>query len=1085
MHGQPRNQSGDLEFFESRIRPALVRYCYECHSSAATEAKGGLLLDYRDGARIGGESGPAVVPGNPQESLLIEALQYGSFQMPPSGKLPDRIIADFEKWIRGGAVDPRVTAPSAAESAEESWRAQLAQRSRWWSLQPPQKVNPPATRDGAGQTAPVDRFVWAALQQAGLTAAEPAEAHILMRRLSFVLTGLPPTPEQAREFPPAYAADAERAIVGLVDTLLESPHYGERFARHWMDVVRYTDTYGYEWDIPAKGSWEYRDYLIRAFNNDVGFDQLIREQIAGDLLTNPRIDAVEGINESMIGPMFYHMGEHRHGSSLAFNGIHQEMINNKIDAFSKAFLGMTVACARCHDHKLDAISQADYYALAGVFMTPRWTARSIDMPGKHDVKIAELKQLREQIRTRLADLWTSGTGPLTSTASLQAWAQDNRSSMDAATLEDVAWPVRQIHDAADTAKAWQELANQWSTEREARQKANAAAFSPLTDFSETGFPDGWVVEGAGLRHGRVTDGTPLISLEGDRFISSFLPRGFHTHALSSRLPGALRLPSPESFPRSMVSLRLAGGEWAGRRAVPQNAFLNEGPIFFDPSSPPAWTAIGATALTNGVTRVLTEITTASLNSNFPPRTGVAKAGSTTLPDKDEGQYKRSWFSVTGIVGHDTAGAPSDTLDAFATLYENNTAEFTPPINTDAAWQRLCNWLTDTVRRWAIGETHAGDVNVMNWLLAEGLLTNDAKNAPQITALVHRYREVEASIAFPRSANSMDERAMEPVNYRINVRGNVDEEGIAVRRDFLEVFAGEHEVGSASGSGRMELARYLSSDANPQTARVFVNRVWQWVFGAGIVATPNDFGKLGDRPSHSTLLDWLAIRFMEEGWSTKKLVRQLVLSQTFRQSGIVSTAGSERDPENRLLHHYPTRRLEAEAIRDSLLAVSGRLDRRLYGPPINPPRPAEDTAKRLFSGPLDSHGRRSLYIEMSIMEPPKFLIGFNLPDLKLPTGRRDVTNVPAQALIMLNDPLIVEMAEQWAARLVADSSVSLEQRVREMFLHALARPPNDHEIERWTSAVADFAQSDELITDKAAWAELAHALFNTKEFIYYR
>jgi hypothetical protein len=284
---------------------------------------------------------------------------------------------------------------------------------------------------------------------------------------------------------------------------------------------------------------------------------------------------------------------------------------------------------------------------------------------------------------------------------------------------------------------------------------------------------------------------------------------------------------------------------------------------------------------------------------------------------------------------------------------------------------------------------------------------------------------------------------------------------------------------------MELARYLGNDANPQTARVFVNRVWQWVFGTGIVATPNDFGKLGDRPSHAELLDWLTIRFVEEGWSTKKLVRHLVLSQTFRQSGSVSTAGSERDPENRLLHHYPTRRLEAEAIRDTLLAVSGRLDRRLYGPPINPPRSAEDTAKRLFSGPLDSHGRRSLYIEMSIMEPPKFLVGFNLPDLKLPTGRRDVTNVPAQALIMLNDPLVVQMADLWAARLVADNSASLEQRVRGMFLHALARPASDHEVERWTLAVSDFAQSDELITDKTAWAELAHALFNTKEFIYYR
>ncbi|MDG1893303.1 MAG: PSD1 and planctomycete cytochrome C domain-containing protein [Fuerstiella sp.] len=1086
VHGQTEQRSDDVEFFEARIRPALVRYCYECHSSASAEAKGGLLLDFRDGPRNGGESGAAVVPGNPQDSLLIEALKFGSFEMPPSGRLPDGVIADFETWIRNGAVDPRVNAPSAAESAEESWKSQLTERSRWWSLQPPRKITPPAIKTGGRPAVAVDRFVWSALKQAGLTSAKPANARVLLRRLSFVLTGLPPTPDQVETFPRAFTMDADLAIAGLVDALLDSPHFGERFARHWMDVIRYTDTYGYEWDIPAKGSWEYRDYLIRAFNNDVGFDQLIREQIAGDLLTNPRIDAVEGINESMIGPMFYHLGEHRHGSSLAFNGIHQEMINNKIDAFSKAFLGMTVACARCHDHKLDAISQADYYALAGMFMTPRWTARPIDVPGKYDAEATELKQLREQIRTRLAGLWTSGSGPLTSEASLQAWARDNRSSMDATTIEDVAWPIRQIYDESYTGEVWRKLADQWRAEREARRNANAAAFTELTDFSEPVFPDAWVAEGEGLRHGHVADGTPLVSLDGETLISSFLMRGFHTHALSSKLPGALRLPAPEHFPSSIVSLRLEGGEWAGRRAIPQNAFLNEGPVFFDPSAAPAWTPVAATALTNGVTRVLTEITTASLNANFPPRTGVARAGSTMLPDKDEGQNKRSWFSVTGIVAHDAAGTPRDTLNAFATLYDDNdAAELTPPVSADEAWRQLRNWLTGTVSRWADGLTQPGDVRILNWLLAEGLLQNDSKTAPQIAALVSRYREVESGIAFARSANSMDERKIEPVDYRINVRGNVDEEGAVVRRNFLEIFAGKHAVGSASDSGRAELARYLSSDANPQTARVFVNRVWQWVFGTGIVATPNDFGKLGDRPSHAELLDWLAIRFMAEGWSTKKLVRQLVLSQTFRQSGRVSAAGSERDPENRLLHHYPTRRLEAEAIRDSLLTVSGRLDPRLYGPPINPPRPSEDAAKRLFSGPLDSHGRRSLYIEMSIMEPPRFLAGFNLPDLKLPTGSRDVTNVPAQALIMLNNPLVVQLADQWATQLIEDGSVAIEQRVRRMFLHALGRPPSNHEVKRWAAAVSDFAQSNDLITDKAAWSELAHALFNTKEFIYYR
>lgn len=1079
-----------VEFFETRIRPLLVKHCYECHSSAASEIKGGLKLDYREGVLKGGDSGAAIVPGKPDDSLLLDALRFGSLEMPPAGKLPDGVIADIEQWIRDGAADPRDRPPTAEESAAESWKLQLAERSHWWSLQPPRIVSPPEVTDADWSQEPVDRFIRASLDQSGLSPARPAEPEVLLRRLAFVLTGLPPEAEQVGTFPRAYALDSDRALSAAVDQLLSSPHFGERIARHWMDVVRYTDTYGYEWDISAKGSWEYRDYLIRAFNNDVGFDQLIREQVAGDLLDSPRINREDGLNESMIGPMFYHMGEHRHGSSLAFNGIHQDMVNNKIDAFSKAFLAMTVACARCHDHKLDAISQADYYALAGVFMTPRWTARSIDAPGKHDAQVAQLKQLRSEIRSQLAETWTSHGGPLASGADLLTWATENRTDLKAAGLDNVAWPLtRLLPEASANASGprsdesgsdtWSQLAMEWKSTRSARLKANES-FETLTDFTEPGFPAGWVTEGDGIRHGYVTAGTPRISLEGEQLVSEVLDSGYHTHALSPKLPGAVRLPAPELFPRARVTMRMAGGQWSGRRDIPQNAFLNEGPVFFDPAAAPAWTGIAKAGLTNGVTRVLTEVSTSSLNSNFPPRTGVARSGKVTLPNNDEGHDKRSWFSVTGIVTNDGGGGPAATLNEFTSLYEGE-----EPASTEQCWQRLRDWLVGAIDRWTAGESEPGDVKLVNWLLVKKLVPNDVGSVPNSADLLNRYREIEATIAFPRTANSMDERAVRPVDYRLNPRGDVYQQGPAIRRDFLEVFHGKHGVDTASGSGRLELARYLSSRENPQTARVFVNRIWQWVFGTGIVATPSDFGKLGDHPSHPELLDWLAIQFMEEGWSTQKLVRRLVLSQTFRQSGDTSQTGLDRDPRNRLLHHYPLRRLEAEAIRDSLLAVSGTLDAKLYGRPINPPRGVEDAKKRLFSGPLDSHGRRSLYIEMSIMEPPKFLVGFNLPDMKLPTGRRDETNVPAQALLMLNDPFVILQSERWADELVADDSADSKRRIQRMFMKALGRSPDQAELERWTSAVGSFAQSDDVMTDQAAWAELAHTLFNTKEFIYYR
>ena len=1154
------------------------------------------------------------------------------------------------------------SAAADRDQVETAWKKELAERTRWWSLQPPKMVEPPSTDSAEWAAEPVDRFVLAKLEVNGLKPAPAAEALVLLRRLSLVLTGLPPGADKVDSFPRQFERDPDLALARLVDELLAAPQFGERFARHWMDVVRYTDTYGYEWDIPAKGSWEYRDYLIRAFNDDIGFDQLIREQIAGDLLRKPRINGAAGVNESMVGPMFYHLGEHRHGSSLAFNGIHQEMIDNKIDAFSKTFLAMTVACARCHDHKLDAISQKDYYALAGVFMTPRWMPRSIDAPDQYDKEIARLKRLRTEIRNGLAEAWgrvdlragrlrqwlaehptalvsrgseevahpfremmkagswaetelrdlivsaksgaleiesdgrtviARGEIPATDHYTAQFWtgpgaAEELRlealtheslgkggpgrtahgnfvlsrirvmvrpeggqerevilaaakadysqpnypvsAALDSSAtgwgvglggnVDRIAWftfaePVNLpkggewkvvmefrlggqhilgrfrlaigrgqldaglLSDAAALRK-WKELSDSWSKTRATRLKNNEK-FTLLTDFSKPGFPDGWVVEGTGMKHGYVRDGAPLVSLEGTSLVSRLLARGYHTHALSSKLPGAVRAPDPRLIPGGRAWVKIAGGEWAGRLAVPQNALLNEGPLFFDPAKPPQWSPVDASAgLSNGVTRVLTEFVTASLNPNFPPRTGVARSGKTVLPATDEGFEKRSWMSVVGIAADNAGAAMAETLDQFEALYEGG-----EPSTSDEVWKRMSTWLADAVGRWRDGRTTSGDVKVLNWMLTVGLLPNDTKAMPELALLVDRYREVEARIGFARSANSMDERALEPVNYRLNVRGDVYQEGDPVRRDFLEAFAGKHGVGSAKDSGRLELAKYLSSPGNPQTARVYVNRVWQWVFGKGIVRTPSDFGKLGDRPSHPELLDWLAIQFVNEGWSTKKLVRRLVLSRAFLQSGDVSTMAAEKDPANRLLHHYTTRRLEAEAIRDAMLAASGRLDARLYGRPINPPRRAEDAKKRLFAGPLDSRGRRSLYQEMSIMQPPEFLVGFNLPDLKLPTGCRDETNVPAQALTLLNDPLALHLAGIWADKLLAAGHEDMNERIVAMFQTAFGRGPGKEEAGRWLAAAKEMAGEGALMEDRSVWAELAHTVFNTKEFIYYR
>jgi len=1093
-----------IDFFEKKIRPVLVNHCYECHSAASTEIKGKLRLDSRDAMRKGGETGASVVPRKIDKSLLIEALKYESFEMPPRKKLSDEVIANFVKWIEMGAPDPRDHPPNAEEATEITRKAIFNSRKDWWSLRPLQNAKPPNLAKNNWSELAVDRFVLQKLQKNNLKPASTADASTLVRRLSFVLTGLPPAPEQVHNFVENHSKNSESAIVSLVNQLLGSPHFGERFARHWMDVVRYTDTYGYEWDNPAKGSWEYRDYLIRAFNSDIGFDQLIKEQLAGDLLTQPRINKELKLHESLIGPMFYHMGEHRHGDSLGFNGVHQEMINNKIDAFSKAFLANTVACARCHDHKLDAITQHDYYALAGVFMTPRWTSRVIDAPGKNDATIAQLKKLRQEINQALKPIWKqqaqSFADELVEAMTTEKEAKDSSPNKERherwqkaftvkpdkkSSLNEIGYPAARlfsIAEDADIPSAWKSLAAEWKTAHDTRKSQNEKQFQILADFTQPGLPKGWTFEGDGIRHGYVEDGTPLVALQGDTLVERLLPHGYHTNALSSKLPGAIRMPRQQDIPRKIVSVQLAGAEWSGFIKIPDNAFQTENVTFFNQTNS-SWFSFADGSLMNGVQRIRVEIVTSNLNPNFPPRTGKATSPGLKLPDNDTGFNKRSWFSATKIVAHDAGGTPADELNRFSTFYTGPT-----PKNKAEAWRKIGDWLASSVTNWTQGKASSEDVTVMNWLLSQQLLRNSPEPNSTLKKLLDNYRSAEQNISFPRTANSMDERDTVAVNYPLNIRGNVNEPGEKVGRDFLQIFSGQHKVNQSTGSGRLELAQFLVNPKHPLTARVYVNRVWQWVFGTGLVGTPNDFGHLGQQPTHPELLDFLANEFIADGWSTKRLLKRLVLSQTFRQSGTTTARGVELDPENRLLHHYPTRRLEAEAIRDSLLAVSGRLDRQLYGPPINPPRAKEDAAKRLFSGPIDGNGRRSIYTMMSIMDPPKFLVGFNLPDLKLPTGKRDVTNVPTQALILLNDPFVIGQAKHWTLRMIADNNRTIEQRIRGMYLLAFAREPQDKELMRWTQFVRSLGTKKtdaELMEDQTTWQHVAHAFFNMKEFIYYR
>ena len=638
-----------------------------------------------------------------------------------------------------------------------------------------------------------------------------------------------------------------------------------------------------------------------------------------------------------------------------------------------------------------------------------------------------------------------------------------------------------------TVTAWQRLASQWRMTSQ-QHRASNSKFKPLIDLSQPDLPNGFVIDGDGMRTGYTTGGEPLIALEGDVAVERLLPRGYHTHALSSKLPGALRLPRQEFLPGSFVSVALAGDEWSGYLRVSDNAFQTEHVTFLSQQQP-AWTTLGDISATNGIQRVAHEIATSDLNPNFPPRTGVAKAGGKKLPPQDDGFDKRSWFSVTGIVSHDQSGQPMDDLQRFASLFADPS-----PSGAKEAWRRVGGWLADSVANYRKGAVSDDEVRLVNWLLGRGLLDNGLADDAELAALVRQYRDVEASLAFPRTCNSMDERGVTPMNYALHIRGDINRRGDRVPRGLPQFVAELQSLhphsfngkpSHSQHSGRLALAEFLTDPRHGLAARVYVNRVWQWIFGDGLVRTPSDFGQLGEQPSHPELLNYLTREFIADGWSTKRLIRRLVLSHTFRQSGAVSAAAVAIDPSNRWLHHYPTRRLESESIRDSLLTVSGRLDPLLYGRPINPRRQVEDAAKRLFSGPLDGNGRRSIYLEVSIMDRSKFLQSFNAPDPKLPTGRRDETSVPAQALVMLNDPFVRAMADHWSARLVADNSPSLEHRIQSMFTRALGRLPEAEELARWTTLVNSLSAGDKVLADHETWKHAAHTMFNLQEFTHYR
>ena len=761
----------ELAFFESRIRPVLAQHCLKCHSGG--KPKGGLALDHRDGWRQGGDSGPALAPGKPDESVLLAALRYENFEMPPTGRLPDNVVQDFATWIEHGAVDPRTSPPLATKPTDAAWEDVFQERLGWWSLQPLVKPAVPAVALRDWPRGEVDHFILAAIEARQLAPAAQADHRTLGRRLSFALLGLPPTAAALERL----AADpSPSAYENYVDELLESPQFGEHWARHWMDIVHYSDTHGYEWDIPAHEAWRYRDYLIRAFNADVPYNRLIEEHLAGDLLADPRVGP-EGINESIIAPMGLRMGERRHGDngSAISGGVTEEAIDNVIDTLGKAFLATTVGCSQCHNHKLDAVSQHDYYALAGALMSSRWVMRSLDRSGPDQQAIDELRGRKTQLRQALAGPWLAAVDTLAERLPglpvTPAPAGNNFPDSPLALWNT----LRLAPDAVAVEASWTQLAKQWLALGDERRAANERLIL-IADFTTDRVPTGWQLEGLGMRSGLARSGELVVADEGARAIVHVLPAGRWTHAWSQRWGGAVRGPLMDQWAWPSIQVGGGGGAGAAWQLIVDNALFPEEHMTYFRQPTFGW--VGRPTKV-GRYRTYFELSTKAYNNNFPPRVDSSPGGE---------EDPRSWFGITRVYAASASGGRTRPLRRI--VRGRASSEI-----AGRSGRRDRRLAAQARRRWAAGRATDEDVSLLNSLLAAGQLPNDMAQTAEVKQLVEAYRQIESKLPGERTVGSLADMN-EGRNERLRIRGSYTDLAEEVPRGNIRLLEPDSHCGGA-------------------------------------------------------------------------------------------------------------------------------------------------------------------------------------------------------------------------------------------------------------------------------------------------
>ena len=1078
-----------IEFFEKKIRPLLAENCYACHSSK-TLATSDLLLDTKAGVLKGGSRGMAVIAGSPDDSLIVRAVSYNDpdLKMPPGGKLSTQQIADLRWWIDLGAPDPRT---AEAESTATDAGIDFDEAREFWAFQPVTNHKPPGVWQADWPRTVVDPFVLAKLEVNGLRPAVPADKRTLLRRVTFDLTGLPPTPEEIANF---LRDETPEAYDKVIERLLASPHYGERWARHWLDLVRFGETSGHEFDPDKTDAWRYRDYVIRSFNQDLPYDRFVREHIAGDLLPQQRL-APDGTHwDSPLASGFFGLGEERNAADDVAQ-VRADRIDNQLDVMGKAFLGLTIGCARCHDHKFDPIPTEDYYSLAGVLHSSQLIYKLLDAPSRvRRMKLieTELVEVNGQVgslmrRARLDRIHETKPYLLAAADLLAKQQRKNPEPIDNYILN--------YGLSSTTVRKWFDV-----IERAAEEPDNI--FYPLGKLAKPpaeGEPTTFDERLAALREelrewtARADPNHPFQQERGDVVFEDFEGRDYGQWTGGGGAFG--------DGPSAYIAPNLAAGGYQGARAA--NSFAG---------GSDRWTGV-LTSKSIPMEKLYIHVRMAG--SKRP--TDRRRSGDLYVSIIAAGRFRSVAPDGSGFFGWQTQNVTRTPGQISFIEIVDRTPEAhlvvdkivlsdskeSPPI-ASAPNSKIVAMLDDEAVS-SLSDLAAAYERLFSDVLAEGarsrenrwllsaisptgrieqesiLLTDEQREA--LKQLTDKRAGLEEQI--PDSAFGLVASEDRVQGLPIHIRGSHTNLGNPAPRRFLRVLAGDDRRAFSNGSGRAQLAADIASRDNPLTARVMVNRVWKHHFGRGIVKSPDNFGETGSRPSHPKLLDALAWRFMEFGWSLKDLHRAIVRSSTYRMSSEVDDHAASVDEENTLLHHMPVRRLEAEAIRDAILAVTGTLDRTAYGPSVPPfISPYQDGRGKPESGPLDGARRRSIYIKVQRNFINPLFLAFDYPLPVSTIGRRSTSTVPSQALMLMNNEFVARQAEKWADREIA-LHPSLSDRIDAMFVSAFGRPAAEQELSETESFVREqMARYDtDDRDDYRPWSDLAHVLINSKEFIF--